>query len=91
MEIEAQLRDDQDLRLQTWIPLDWARAYHQLGQVEECIKEGQEFYRRAVAMHSPHAVSQANKLLRSLEKDGYGNVQAVQDFREELQIVKAYI
>ncbi|TMC17817.1 MAG: helix-turn-helix transcriptional regulator [Chloroflexi bacterium] len=91
MEIEAQLRDDQDLRLLTWIPLDWARAYHLLGQVEECIKEGQAFYRRAAAMHSPHAVSQANKLLRSLEKDGYGKVQAVQDFREELQIVKAYI
>ncbi len=86
MEIEGQIRDDQDVRLEIWIPLDWARAYHRLGQIEECIKEGRAFYRRAVTVHSPHAISQAKKLLRALEKDGYGTVQAVQDFREELQL-----
>jgi hypothetical protein len=41
-------------------------------------------------MHSPHAISQANKLLRTLEKDGYGKVPAVPDSREELEVVKAY-
>ncbi len=86
MEIEAQIRSDQDVRLETWIPLDWAKAYHMLGQIEECVKEGRAFYRRAVAMQSPHAISQAKKLLKSLEKDGYDQVQAVQDFREELQL-----
>jgi transcriptional regulator with XRE-family HTH domain len=87
-EIEAQIRYDQDVRLETWIPLDWARAYHMLGQIEECIKEGQAFYRRAVTMQSPHAIGRAKKLLKLLEKDGYDNVQAVQDFREELQLEK---
>lgn len=86
-EIEQQIQSDQDTRLEIWIPLDWARAYHALGQIEECIKEGQTFYRRAAAMRSPHAISQAQKFLGELEKHGYGRVLAVQDFREELQLV----
>ncbi len=85
MEIEAQIRSDQDVRLEIWILLDWAKAYQMLGQIEECIKEGRAFYHRAVAMHSPHAIGQVKKLLSSLEKDGYGTVQAVRDLREELQ------
>jgi tetratricopeptide (TPR) repeat protein len=85
-EIEAQIRADQDVRLETWIALDWARAYRMLGQVEDCVTEGRAFYRRAAAMRSPHAISQAGKLLRSLERDGQSHVQAVQDFREELQL-----
>ncbi|HLX58069.1 MAG TPA: helix-turn-helix transcriptional regulator [Ktedonobacteraceae bacterium] len=88
-EIEPQIRSDQDVRLETWIHLDWARAYQMLGQVEESINEGQTFYRRAAAMRSPHAISQAKKLLRSLEKNGYANIHAVQDFREQLQPVGA--
>jgi hypothetical protein len=88
-EIEQQIQSDQDTRLEIWISLDWARAYHALGQVEESIREGQTFYRRAAAMHSPHAISQAQKFLRELEKDGYGRVPTVQDFREELQPVGA--
>jgi transcriptional regulator with XRE-family HTH domain len=55
--IEAQIRSDQDVRLETWIALDWARAYRMLGQIEECVTEGRDFYRRAVAMRSPHAIS----------------------------------
>jgi hypothetical protein len=86
VEIEAQIRSDQDARLETWIHLDWARAHHMLGQIEECIKEGRSFYRRAVAMHSPHAIGRAKKLLRSLEMDGYDDIRSVQDFREELQL-----
>jgi len=85
-EIEAQIRYDQDVRLETWIHLDWARAYQMLGQIEECIKEGREFYHRAVAMQSPHAIGQAKKLLRSLEKHSYDNIQAVQEFQEELEV-----
>jgi transcriptional regulator with XRE-family HTH domain len=85
-EIETQIRCDQDVRLETWIHLDWARAYHMLGQIEECIKEGQAFYHRAKAMQSPHAISRAIKFLGSLEKDGYGKVQVVQGFREELEM-----
>src|SRR5438128_4929382 len=79
MEIEAQIRYDQDVRLETWIPLDWAKAYHMRGQIEECVKEGRAFYRRALPMQSPHAISQAKKLLRSLQEDGHDKFQAARD------------
>ena len=85
-EIEAQIRDDHDVRLGTWIHLDWARAYLMLGEIEECIKEGRAFYHQAIAMQSPHALGHAKKFIRSLEEDGYSNAPAVQDFQEELQL-----
>ena len=88
-EIEAQIRYDHDLRLETWIHLDWARAYQMLGEIEECIKEGRAFYHRAIAMQSSHALGQAKKFLKSLVKDGYGDAPAVQDFQEELQLAGA--
>lgn len=86
-EIEAQIQCDQDVRLDTWIHLDWARAYQMLGEIEECIKEGRTFYYRALAMQSPHAIGRAKKLLMSLEKDGYGAIPEVQEFQEELEVV----
>ncbi len=85
-ELEEQIRADQDSRLAVWIPLDWAKAYHMLGEIEECVSAGQTFYHRATAMCSPHATHQATLLLNALEKDGYGDARAVQAFREELEI-----
>lgn len=35
-------------------------------------------------MHPPHAISQANKLVKSLEDAGYSDMQDVKDFCEEL-------
>lgn len=88
-EITRQIALDGDARLNAWIPLDWARAYYMLGEIEKCMDVGREFLRRALAMQSPHAVGRAYQLLASLEKDGYGDVQAVKDFREELHEEKA--
>jgi tetratricopeptide (TPR) repeat protein len=88
-EIEEQIGSDRDVRLGTWILLDWARAYGMLGQIEECVREGQAFYRQAVAMGSSHASSQAQKLLRALERAGYGDSRSVEDLREELQVESA--
>jgi len=36
-------------------------------------------------MRPPHAISQAKKLVKSLEVAGYRDVQDVKDFREELR------
>jgi len=85
-EIEEQIRADQDARLAAWIPLDWAKAYRMLGEIEECVSLGRTFYHGAVALCSPHATNQATLLLRALEKDGYGDARAVQAFREELEL-----
>jgi tetratricopeptide (TPR) repeat protein len=83
-EITEALRLGQDTRVEAWIPLDWAKAYKMIGEIEECIKELREFYKRCKIMGSPHALSQVNKVLRSLEKGGYGQVQVVKEFKEEL-------
>ncbi len=84
-EISEALRIGQDVRVQAWIPLDWAKAYKLIGEIEECIKELREFYTRCTIMGSPHALSQVQKVLKSLDDEGYGEVRVVKDFREELQ------
>ncbi len=83
-EITEALRLGQDIRAQAWIPLDWAKAYKMIGEIEKCIDELREFYRRCTIMGSFHALSQVDKVLAGLSKDGYGNVQAVADFQEEI-------
>lgn len=83
-EITEALRVGQDIRVEAWIPLDWTKAYKMLGEIEQCVTELREFYRRCTIMGSAHALSHVNKVLRSLDEDGYGDVQAVKDFREEL-------
>ncbi|MBE3561370.1 MAG: hypothetical protein IMW89_19440 [Ktedonobacteraceae bacterium] len=83
-EITEALRIGQDTRVEAWIPLDWAKAYELIGEIEACIKELREFYRRCMVMGSSHALSQVNKVLLSLEQDGYGDVSAVKEFKEEL-------
>lgn len=61
-EIAAQIGIDQDMRLLSWIPLDWARAHLMLGDVERSIANVREFYQRVTAMKSPHAMSRAYSL-----------------------------
>ncbi|MBV9228373.1 MAG: helix-turn-helix transcriptional regulator [Chloroflexi bacterium] len=88
-EITKEIQIGQDARVDAWIPLDWAKAYKMIGEIEKCIDEAREFYRRCTIMQSPHAISQVNKLLATLDKDGYADVQAVKDFREEIEEKRA--
>jgi tetratricopeptide (TPR) repeat protein len=83
-EIMEQIEEDHNKRLNAWIPLDWARAYQMLGEIEKCIDEARAFYHRASALQLPQAIRQTHKLLKSLEDAGYGNVSAVRDFRQEI-------
>lgn len=83
-DISEALRLGQDTRVQAWIPLDWAKAYRMIGEIEQSIHELREFYHRCTIMGSAHAISQVNRVLHSLDEDGYRTVQAVKDFKEEL-------
>ena len=85
-DISEALRLGQDARVEAWIPLDWAKAYRIIGEIEACIAELREFYRRCTIMGSAHAISQINKVLRRLDEDGYGKVQIVKDFKEEFVV-----
>jgi tetratricopeptide (TPR) repeat protein len=84
-EITEALRLGQDVRVEAWIPLDWAKAYKLIGEIEQCIVELRELHQRCTVMGSLHALSQVNKVLASLERDGYGGVPAVSNFKEELR------
>ncbi|HLG66158.1 MAG TPA: helix-turn-helix transcriptional regulator [Ktedonosporobacter sp.] len=83
-EITEALRVGQDVRVEAWIPLDWAKAYKLMGEIEQCITELREFYRRCTIMGSSHALSQVQKVLHALDDEGYGDIQAVREFKEEL-------
>lgn len=84
-EITEALRIGQDVRVEAWIPLDWAKAYKLIGEIEACIWELREFYRRCTIMGSSHALSQVQKVLKSLDNEGYGDVQEVKEFKEEFK------
>ncbi|MGB8345562.1 MAG: helix-turn-helix transcriptional regulator [Ktedonobacteraceae bacterium] len=84
-EIKRQIAIEGNIWLDAWIPLDWARAHLMLGQIEQCVEAGKEFYQKALILQSPHAKSRAVRLLNTLETVGYGNEQSVQDFRRELE------
>nr|BBH93200.1 hypothetical protein KTA_13990 [Thermogemmatispora argillosa] len=77
------LEQEQDARVAAWMPLDWARAYLLLGEVEACVKEMRELYRRFKSMGSPHALDQANRLIDDIKRE-YGDEKIVNDFLEEL-------
>jgi hypothetical protein len=83
-EIAGALRVGQDARVQAWIPLDYAKAYMMMGEIEACISELREFYTRCSIMGSAHALSQVDKVLTKLDSNGYGALPVVKDFREEI-------
>src|SRR5690606_23709646 len=84
-EIKSQTAREANIWLDTWIPLDWARAHLMLGEVEKSVEAGEEFYRKAKLLKSPHAKSRAYWLLNTIEAAGYRDVQAVKDFRHMLE------
>lgn len=82
--IEVQAEKDNNKRLLAWLPLDWARAFLQQGEIEAAVKEGREFHRRAVELGSPHAISRASRLVKEMEAAGYGDVATVRELKDDL-------
>ncbi len=83
-EIMRQIREDHNTRLETWVYLDWARAYLMLHEVEKGVEAAREFFQRATRSRSNHAIQRAYDYLTTLEQTGYRDLQVVHDFREEL-------
>ena len=82
--IQKQIALEANIWLDAWIPLDWARAYLMLRQINDSVKAGEEFYRKAKLLQSPHAKSRAYQLVNTYEEAGYSNEQVVKDFRRML-------
>jgi len=87
-EITRQIDIDNNTWLRAWIPLDWARAYLMLNEIEKSVEEARKFFYRASKLQSPHTISRAYDHLITLEEAGYADVKAVQDFRDELNQAK---
>ena len=83
-EIARQIKLDYNTRLEAWMPLDYAKAYFMLQEIEESVKYGLELLHRALSTQSPHIVTKAYDHLITLEEAGYADIKAVQNFREEL-------
>jgi tetratricopeptide (TPR) repeat protein len=83
-QIKKQIASEGNLWLDAWIPLDWARAYLMLGEIEKSVQAGKEFYQKAKPLLSPHACSRAYWLLNTLEGAGYKENEAVKGFKEML-------
>jgi tetratricopeptide (TPR) repeat protein len=83
-EIKKQIETEGNVWLDAWIPLDWARAYLMLGDIDESVEQGRDFYHKATSIKSPHAKSRAFKLLNTMNATGYENNDAVKNFRDEL-------
>ena len=87
-EIICQISWEQNTYLHAWLPLDWARAYMMLKEIEESVKAARLFLHRTFALQSPHAKSRADAYLKALEQNGYKDIQEVKDFRKELDEAK---
>jgi transcriptional regulator with XRE-family HTH domain len=83
--INIAIDDTRNTWLNAWIPLDWARAYLMLGEYDESLKTGAEFFRRAAALQSPHAITQAYAHLLLIHDLGHANLQVVKDSFAEIQ------
>ncbi len=83
-ELKQQVDKDANLWLDFRLHLYRARAYLMLQEIEACIEATREFFRDVVDWQSPHRISRGYELLQELEAASYGDVKAVQDFRDEL-------
>jgi transcriptional regulator with XRE-family HTH domain len=90
-EIANQIAKEGNIYLKAWIPLDYARAYQMLHEIEKSVEEARTFFYRSLEFQSPHALSRALRHLRELEEAGFADVQAVKDFREELTEAMKYL
>jgi hypothetical protein len=84
-EITAQIEQDKNQRPHNWIPLDWARAYRMLEEIEASVEQARIFYTRARQMQAPHAIRRAREFAASFSAKGFGDVPVVRELQEEIR------
>nr|BBH86794.1 hypothetical protein KTC_15450 [Thermosporothrix sp. COM3] len=83
-DIERQIEEDNNRWLHAWVPLDYARAYRAIGEIEASVAEARTFFKRGLTLQSPHVVSRSVAFLQELEEAGYQTVTAVKELHEEI-------
>ncbi|HEX7737966.1 MAG TPA: helix-turn-helix transcriptional regulator [Ktedonobacteraceae bacterium] len=84
-EVHRHIQNETNLWLDWKLYLYQARAYLALKDIEGCIAASRECFQGVKDWLSPHRVKQASELLEEIDKAGYGQHQAVQEFREDLK------
>lgn len=83
-ELKRQINLDANIWLDFRLHLYRARAYLMLGEIEDCIEAGREFFRDVRDWQSPHRTARGYELLAEIEASGYGDLKIVQEFRNDL-------
>lgn len=83
-EIRQQIGSDNNQWMRYRLALYRARAYLMQGEIEASINAARDLFRDVRDWQSPHRTAQAQEFVLELEKADYGDVKAVQEFREEI-------
>lgn len=81
-EIEKHIALENHGYLNMWLPLDYAQAHMLQGEIEKSIEELKKFYENIKTHNSMHVLRKVYEHLQQLDIRGYGNVQAVREFKE---------
>jgi transcriptional regulator with XRE-family HTH domain len=79
-----QIAAERNSWLRAWIPLDWARAWLLLGEVEASVQELRDFLQHSLALGSPHMISRAFRHKRLLERYETASVRLLSEELDEL-------
>lgn len=88
-ELARQATRDRDHRLRAWLPLDWARAYLRLGDLEAAVAQAERFLRRVMEMESAHALRQARALIGEFAAAGYARTASVRAYASATRAASA--
>jgi tetratricopeptide (TPR) repeat protein len=87
-ELKQQINLDANIWLDFRLHLYRARAYLMLGEIEDGIGAGREFFRDVRDWQSPHRTARGSELLAEIESSGYRDLKIVQEFRDDLLAAK---
>jgi transcriptional regulator with XRE-family HTH domain len=83
-DLESQIEHENNYYLRAWMPLEWAQVLLLSDEVEESIQQLRTYLQSCTPYQSPRMLLLANNHLKAMISQGYGDVQAVKDFKEEL-------
>jgi transcriptional regulator with XRE-family HTH domain len=82
--LEDQVKRENNHYLHTWMPLEWAQVHLLSGEVEASLQQLRAYLQSCSPYQSPWMLSLVSNHLREIIHQGYGDVQAVKNFQEEI-------
>jgi transcriptional regulator with XRE-family HTH domain len=82
-EIEKQVKQENNIYLEMWLPLDYAQAYLAMGEIEQSIQSLESFTKSIKNYHSKRLNSRIKSHLDKLDATGYSDVPCVKRFKRD--------